>query len=101
MVVNGAPGLVVGDDVCGGLDDVGGKAVGEVAVHRGLPDEGDVCELRGEPVRLVEAVDGGVDVLVDAVGHEDDVVVLGHLGFKVRVGSQEGPASPDQWVRQK
>ena len=97
MVVDGASGMVVGEGVCGGLDGVGGKTVGEVAVRPGLLDNGDGV-LKGESVRLVEAADCGVEVLIDAVGHEDDVVVLGHLGFKVRVGSQEGPASPDQWV---
>ena len=101
MVVDGASGMVVGEEVCGGLNEVGGKTVGEVAVRPGLLDDGDGWVLKGEPVRLVVAAGGGVVVLVDAVGHEDDVVVLGHLGFKVRVGSQEGPASPDQWVRGK
>ena len=98
MVVDGACVLVVGEEVCGGLDDVGRKAVGEVALRRGLLDEGDGV-LKVEPVRLVEAADCGVDVVVDVVGREQDVVVLRRLEFKVRVGSQEGPASPDQWVR--
>ena len=101
MVVDGASGLLVGEGVCDCLDDVGGKMVDDVAVRPGLLDDGDGWVLKGESVRLVEVADGGVEVLVDAVGHEDDVVVLGHLGFKVRVGTQEGPASPDQWVREK
>ena len=99
MVVDGASALVVGEEVCGGLDDVGGKTVGDVSMRPRLLDDGDGWVLKGESVRLVEVADGGVEVLIDAVGHEDDVVVLGHLGFKVRVGSQEGPACPDQWVR--
>ena len=89
----------VGEEICGCLDGVGGKTVGEVAVRPGLLDDGDGCVLKGESVRLVEAADGGVDVVVGAVGHDEDVVVLGRLGFKVRVGSQDGPASPDQWER--
>ena len=55
--------------------------------------------LKVEPVRLFEAADCGVGVVVDAVGREEDVVVLRRLGFTVRVGSEEGPTSPDQWVR--
>ena len=44
MVVDGASGPVVGEEVCGGLDDVGGKAVGEVALRRGLLEDGaTVC----------------------------------------------------------
>ena len=99
MVVDGASGLVVGEGVCRGLDDVSGKAADDVSVRPRLLDDGDGLVLKGESVRLVEVANGGVEVLIDAVGHEDDVVVLGHLGFKVRVGSQEGPACPDQWVR--
>ena len=49
--------------------------------------------LRVEPVRLIYASDGGVAVVVHAVGREEDVVVLERLGFKDRVGSEEGPAS--------
>ena len=92
---------MVGEEVCGGLDDVGGKAVGEVAVRRGHLEEGDGGVLKVEPVRLVDAADGGVDVVVEAVGREEDVVVLGRLWFQDRVGTEEGPANPVQWVRGK
>ena len=57
--------------------------------------------LKVELVQLAEAADGGADVVGEVVGREEDVVVLGRLGFKVRVGSEDGPASPDQWFRQK
>ena len=79
---------MVGEEVCGGLDDVGGNAAGEVALRRGLLEDGGDGVPKVEPVRLVEAADGCVDVVVDAVGPEEDVMVLGRLGFKVRVGSE-------------
>ena len=98
---DGASALVVGEEVGGGLDDVGGEAVGEVAVRPGLPNEGDDGVLKVDTVELVVAAGGGVEVVVEAVGHEEDVVFHGCLGFTVRVGSEEGPSSPDQWVRGK
>mgnify|MGYP004547095305 CR=1 FL=1 len=92
---------MVGEEVSGGLDDVSGKAAGEVAVRRGLLEEGDCGVLKMEPVRLVDAADVGVEVVADAVGREDDVTVLGRLWFQDRVGTEEGPANPVQWVRGK
>ena len=92
---------MVGEEVGGGLDDVVGEAVGEVAVRRGLLEEGEDSVLRVGLVELAEAVDCGVEAFVEAVGHEEDAVVLGCLWFTVRVGPEEGPASPDQWFRQK
>ena len=92
--------LDVGAEVCGGLDDVGGNAVSEVAVRRGLLEEGDRV-LKVELVRLVDAADGDLDVVVEAVGCVEDVVVLGSLVFHDRVGSEEGPVIPVQWFRQK
>ena len=62
-----------GRGFCGGLDDVGGKAVGEVAVRRGLLEEGDGGVLKVELVQLAEAVDCGVDVVWEVVGREEDV----------------------------
>ena len=40
MVVDGASGLLVGDGVCDCLDDVGGKMVDEIALLRGLLEDG-------------------------------------------------------------
>ena len=57
--------------------------------------------LKVELVQLAEAADVGVEVVADAVGREDDVTVLGRLGFQDQVVSEEGPANPVQWVRQK
>ena len=90
-----------GRGFCGGLDDVVGEAVGEVAVRRGLLEEGEDSVLRVGLVELAEAADGGADVVGEAAGREEDAVVLGCLGFTVRVGSEEGPANSVQWVRQK
>ena len=57
--------------------------------------------LKVELVQLVDAADRGLDVVWEAVGRVVDVVVLGSLGFTVRVGPEEGPAKPVQWFRQK
>ena len=67
---------MVGEEVGGGLDDVVGEAVGEVAVRRGLLEEGDCGVLKVELVQLVKAADGGLDVVWEVVGREEDVVVL-------------------------
>ena len=55
--------------------------------------------LKMELLQLADAADGGVDGVVEAVGHEDCVIVLGRLGFQDRVGSEEGPANPVQLVQ--